>query len=122
MTLAPLVTPWLERGLGPRDLSYALLGGLPERVHSASAFLRDLLTRKLPPAVEPAVASPRPRRYECSACARPTPHEGICRTCTGADSSPPGAVDERARTAARGRALVRAALNGSPGPLAAARA
>jgi hypothetical protein len=29
MTLAPLVTPWLERGLGPRDLAPALLSGLP---------------------------------------------------------------------------------------------
>jgi hypothetical protein len=123
MTLAPLAAPWLERGLGPRDLSFALLGGLPERVHSASALLRDRLTRKLPPAVEPAVASSRPRRYECSACARPTPHEGICRACAGADSSPPDAVDERARTAVRGRALVRAALSDChPGPLTGARA
>ncbi|MFJ4412249.1 hypothetical protein [Streptomyces sp. NPDC088910] len=123
MTLAPLVEPWLERGLGPRDLGFALLGGLPERVHSASALLRDRLTRKLPPAVEPAAVSSRPRRYECSACARPTPYEGICRTCAGADTAPPDALDERARTAARGRALVRAALSDShPRPLAGARA
>ncbi|NUS15251.1 MAG: hypothetical protein HOY69_28285 [Streptomyces sp.] len=112
MTLAPLVTPWLERGLGPRDLSFALLGGLPERVHSASAFLRDRLTRKLPPTPEPVAA--RPRRYECAVCARPTPHEGVCRTCAGLDATPPDAVDERARTTARGRALVRAILNSRP--------
>jgi hypothetical protein len=122
MTLAPLVTPWLERGLGPRDLSYALLGGLPERVHSASAFLRDRLTRKLPPAPEPITTPPKPRWHECASCARPIPHEVVCRVCAGLDATPPGAVDERARTAARGRALVRAALNGSPGPLAGARA
>ncbi|WP_329177653.1 hypothetical protein [Streptomyces sp. NBC_01477] len=123
ITLAPLVTPWLERGLGPRDLSFALLGGLPERVHSASAILRDRLTRKLPPAPEPITAPPPPRRYECTGCARPTPHVGICRTCAGLDASSQDALAERARTAARGRALARAALNGHhPGQLAGARA
>jgi hypothetical protein len=120
MTLAPLVTPWLERGLGPRDLSPVLLGGLPERVHSASAFLRDRLTRKLPP--PPEQATTPPRRHECTACARPIPYEGTCRTCTAADTPPPEAVDERARTAARGRALVRAALTSRPGTLTGARA
>nr|WSX78560.1 hypothetical protein OH826_34745 [Streptomyces sp. NBC_00899] len=123
ITLAPLVAPWLERGLGPRDLSFALLGGLPERVHSASAFLRDRLTRKLPPAPEPITTPPTPRRHECSACARPTPHAGICRTCAGPDATSQDALAERARTAARGRALARAALNGHhPGPLVGARA
>ncbi|WP_031521519.1 hypothetical protein [Streptomyces sp. NRRL F-5123] len=106
--LAPLAAPWLERGLGPRDLSFALLGGLPERVHSPTAFLRDRLTRKLPPPPEP-VAAP-PRRYECASCSRPTPYEGTCRTCAGADAPPPDALTERARTAVRGRALVRATL------------
>jgi hypothetical protein len=120
MTLAPLAAPWLERGLGPRDLSSALLAGLPERVHSATALLRDRLTRKLPPPPGPITAAPR--RYECAVCARPTPYEGACRTCAGADAPPPDAVDERARTAARGRALVRAALSSRAGTLAGARA
>lgn len=121
MTLAPLVTPWLERGLGPRDLSPALLSGLPERVHSATAFLRDRLARKLPP--PPEQATTPPRRYECTDCARPTPYEGTCRTCAEADAPPPpDAVDERARTASRGRALVRATVNSRAGTLAGARA
>ncbi|MFI0943196.1 hypothetical protein [Streptomyces sp. NPDC021020] len=120
MTLAPLVTPWLERGLGPRDLSPALLSGLPERVHNASAFLRDRLTRKLPPA--PLAAPPKPRSHECVGCARPIPYEGTCRTCAEADAPPPDADTERARTAARGRALVRAALTIRPGTLTGAKA
>jgi hypothetical protein len=123
VALAPLVTRWLERGHGPRDLSQALLSGLPERVHSASALLRDRLTRKLPPIAEPVIAHAKPRWHECAACARPTPDAGICRTCAGLDATPREAVDQRSRTAARGRALVRNALHGHrPDPLAAGRA
>ncbi|NJP46092.1 hypothetical protein HCN08_22180 [Streptomyces sp. PRB2-1] len=110
VTLAPLVVPWLERGLGARDLSHALLAGLPERVHSASALLRDRLTRKLPPPPE-APPPPSPRRYECAACARPIPYEGHCRPC--ANPAPPEVPPDRTRTATRGRALVRAALAGA---------
>ncbi|MYS22524.1 hypothetical protein GA0115240_142187 [Streptomyces sp. DvalAA-14] len=123
IALAPLVTRWLERGHGARDLSQALLSGLPEHVHSAPALLHDRLTRKLPPAPEPVTASAKQREHECAACARPIAHEGICRTCAGLDATPPEALDERARTATRGRALVRAALHGPrPSALAAARA
>jgi hypothetical protein len=120
LALAPLVTPWLDRGLGPRDLTSALLPGLPERVHSATAFLRDRLTRKLPPV--PVAAPPKARMPECTECARPTPYEGLCRPCAGLNAPPPGAADERARTATRGRALVRAALSSNSAPLTGARA
>jgi hypothetical protein len=123
--LAPLVAPWLERGLGTRELTHALVSGLPERVHSASAFLRDRLTRKLPPAVAPAATAPKPRWHECTSCGRPTPNAGTCHICANPSSPPSRETSERADTAARGRALVRAALGGhgpQPGSLAAARA
>ncbi|WP_329131288.1 hypothetical protein OG552_09755 [Streptomyces sp. NBC_01476] len=110
LALAPLVATWLERGYGQRDLAEALLGGLPTPVHSAPALLRDRLTRKLPPAPEP-VGPAAPPWSECGECARPIPHEGICRTCAGLGDSPPG-TGEQVRTAARGRAKVRAALVG----------
>ncbi|WP_335934007.1 hypothetical protein [Streptomyces sp. PTD5-9] len=116
LALAPLVSAWLERGYGERDLAGALLGGLPARIHSVSALLGDRLTRKLPPALEP----PRSGRSgpavahwaECGECGRPTPHEGVCRACAvPADAPrPDDGTAFRTRTAARGRALVRAAL------------
>ncbi|MFF4650914.1 hypothetical protein [Streptomyces sp. NPDC001380] len=121
LALAPLVSAWLERGYRQRDLSEALLAGLPQRVHSAQALLRDRLTRKLPAVPEPAPA-PQLHSAECAACSRPIPHEGICRVCAGLDSRPDDTA-ERARIAARGRAEVRAALLGrSPGHLLPSRA
>jgi len=108
LALAPLVTAWLERGYGQRDLAEALLGGLPARVHSVPALLRDRLTRKLPPARRPS-APAEPRWSECGPCGRPIPHQGICRSCAGL-GAPPGDSARRAQTAARGRAKVRAAL------------
>ncbi|MFI0941188.1 hypothetical protein [Streptomyces sp. NPDC021020] len=121
LALAPLVSAWLERGYGQRDLSAALLGGLPEPVHSATALLRDRLTRKLPPAREAAAPPARPRPHECGQCARPIPHEGICRTCAGLAHEPDDSA-VRASVTARGRARVRAALNAGPVPSLAARA
>ncbi|WNI16858.1 hypothetical protein [Actinacidiphila sp. ITFR-21] len=123
MALAPLVTPWLERGYGQRDLAEALLGGLPARVHSAPAILRDRLTRKLPPGPEP-VGPAKPRWSECGGCARPIPHEGVCRSCAGFAREPGRTGDVAARTsvAARGRARVRAALQADSGRLLTARA
>lgn len=123
VALAPLVAPWLERGYGQHDLAEALLGGLPDRVHSAPAILRDRLTRKLPPAPEPA-APATPRWPECGTCARPIPHEGVCRSCAGLARESAGTEEmaARASVAARGRARVRAALNTDSGRLLPARA
>jgi hypothetical protein len=115
LVLAPLVSAWLERGYGQRDLSAALLGGLPEPVHSATALLRDRLIRKLPPARGAAAPPARPRPHECGQCARPIPHEGICRACAGLANEPDDAA-ARASIAARGRAKVRAALNAGSAP------
>ncbi|WP_329134019.1 hypothetical protein OG552_17655 [Streptomyces sp. NBC_01476] len=120
VALAPLVTPWLERGYGQRDLAEALLGGLPARVHSAPAILRDRLTRKLPPAPEPTTPA-KPRWSECGTCARPIPHEGICRPCAGL-ANDPNETGARASVAARGRAKVRAALQADAAGLLPSRA
>jgi hypothetical protein len=121
LDLAPLVSEWLERGYGHRDLSQALLGGLPARIHSASAILRDRLTRKLPPSSEPVVPAEPRWSWECGTCARPMPHEGVCRACAGLADRP----DEtalQAGVAARGRARVRAALQADKGQILPARA
>ncbi|WP_329176336.1 hypothetical protein [Streptomyces sp. NBC_01477] len=114
LALAPLVSEWLERGYGPRDLSEALLGGLPAQVHSAAAILRDRLTRKLPPAPEPVVPAKPRWSGECATCARPVPHQGICRACAGL-ADKPDETAARASVAARGRARVRAALRADAG-------
>ncbi|MFF9319842.1 hypothetical protein ACF1BP_14435 [Streptomyces sp. NPDC014735] len=125
LALAPLVSAWLERGYDQRDLAGALLSGLPARIHSASAILRDRLTRKLPPPPEPSFpgyampepppGSGLPRWAECDECRRPVPDKGLCHDCAAPADGPdhPRPDDDttiRARTAARGRALVRAAL------------
>ncbi|MER6605029.1 hypothetical protein ABT282_03695 [Streptomyces sp. NPDC000927] len=125
--LAPLVSAWLERGYDHRDLAGALLGGLPARIHSTSALLRNRLTRKLPPS--PAVMSPDcstpgrpgsgvPRWAECEECGYPVPRAGRCPDCAapsdgpgpGPDSRPDDESARRSETTARGRALVRAAM------------
>ncbi|WP_030901674.1 hypothetical protein [Streptomyces sp. NRRL F-5126] len=111
--LAPLVTPWLDRGYGPRELAHALLDGLPGRIHSASALLRDRLTRKLPPAAEPPAPPRAPRPHECTECGRPTAHEGMCGLCENLNAPLPAAPSEHATAATRGRALVRAFLESS---------
>ncbi|MCA1221094.1 hypothetical protein LCE31_22405, partial [Streptomyces sp. 8L] len=112
VALAPLVAPWLERGHGPRELAHALLGGLPNPVHSVTALLRDRLTRKLPPAAAPPAAPATPRWHECTACGRPTAREGTCRACENLNAPPPeeASPEDAIATTTRGRALVRAAL------------
>ncbi|MEU9846731.1 hypothetical protein [Streptomyces sp. NPDC047985] len=123
--LAPLVSAWLERGYDQRDLAGALLDGLPARVYCAREFLRDRLTRKLPPSPEPSFpgyAMPQPppgsglpRWAECDDCRRPIRDNGLCRDCAAPVDGPDRPRSDhdtaiRSRTAARGRALVRAAL------------
>lgn len=120
LALAPLVATWLERGYGQYDLAEALLGGLPARVHSVPAIVRDRLTRKLPPAPEP-IAPTKPRWTECGTCARPIPSEGICRTCAGLAKDPDDRA-ARANVAALGRARVRAVLQADSSRFLPARA
>lgn len=106
LALAPLVSAWLERGYDQRDLAGALLGGLPARIHSAAALLRDRLTRKLPPPPEPSFpgyAPPEPppgtglpRWAECDDCRRPVPDKGLCRDCTPSSAATPDGPDSDA--------------------------
>ncbi|MBO0654774.1 hypothetical protein J1792_18940 [Streptomyces triculaminicus] len=126
--LAPLAAEWLLRGASLTDLREALTLGLPERVHSAAALVRDRLMRKMPPVPsfaeqrtvldappEPRVASMRecqgdhvqPRLFRpvagetlCSACRRERAEEAVAESVS--EASPPAA--------ARGAAAVRAAL------------
>ncbi|MER5636519.1 hypothetical protein ABT095_06175 [Kitasatospora sp. NPDC002227] len=106
LTLAPLVTQWLQRGSTPADLAHALLPGLPSPLHSAVALLRSRLERKLPPA-RPAAAAPR--YAECGRCHDPVPRPGICAPCAGLTPRPAEVGSDA--TARRGAARVRAALH-----------
>ncbi|MFC1404618.1 MULTISPECIES: hypothetical protein [Streptacidiphilus] len=111
VALAPQVLPWLERGCSERDLRDALLSGLPDRVHSASALLRDRLERKLPPAPAQVTASgpaSTPLK-ECPTCGDPVRQAGNCRTCAGLGPHRV-AVGTGAAASRRGAALVRAAM------------
>ncbi|MBC3844335.1 hypothetical protein GXW82_41800 [Streptacidiphilus sp. 4-A2] len=117
LTLAPLVAAWLERGCTAADLSRALLPGLPARMHSAAALLRDRLIRKLPPELLPeplpdAAETGSPvaaERWECRMCGLPVAQEGICPCCAGLGSRTV-AVGRGEAATARGAALVRAAM------------
>ncbi|MFJ9523371.1 hypothetical protein ACIRPK_34660 [Kitasatospora sp. NPDC101801] len=122
LELAPLVARWLEQGLGEQDLAHAVLPGLPARLHSPSALLRDRLVRKLPPAQQEAPAAPAsPRWSECTTCADPVPQAGNCRPCAGLAPRKVVVGTGEAATA-RGIAKVRAALHASTTRLATSRA
>ncbi len=116
LALAPQVAPWLERGCTELDLRHALLTGLPERVHSATALLRDRLVRKLPPApVQSSGSAPTPVPLtECPNCGDLVRQAGICRTCAGLGPRTVAVGTGEAATR-RGAALVRAALRPSGG-------
>ncbi|MEZ0094128.1 hypothetical protein [Streptacidiphilus sp. EB129] len=111
VALAPQVVPWLERGCSERDLRDALLSGLPDRIHSASALLRDRLERKLPPvpAQVPASGPAGTPLGECPACGDPVRQAGNCRTCAGLGPRRV-AVGTGEAASRRGAALVRAAM------------
>nr|WP_200304082.1 hypothetical protein [Streptomyces adelaidensis] len=83
--LAPLLTPWFERGATDESVLQALTTGLPVPVHSPAALIRTRLRDKLPP--EPAPAPPPHRMLECSNCrvaGRPEALPGgLCSACRG---------------------------------------
>ncbi|MEU4796281.1 hypothetical protein [Streptomyces sp. NPDC023327] len=91
--LAPLVEEWWAAGASDAMVRAALTQGLPSRVYSAAALVKDRLRRKLP--------APPPR----------TPRAGEERRAPGQ----PGFV----AAALRGGAAARAALRGASAPLLA---
>ena len=123
LALAPQVAAWLERGCTERDLGQALLTGLPDRVHSATALLRDRLVRKLPPvpAQMPASGPAVVPLTECPTCGDPVRQAGICRTCAGLGPRTVAVGTGEAATR-RGAARVRAALRSTGQQLTPSRA
>ncbi|MGY1452196.1 hypothetical protein [Streptomyces sp. SS8] len=122
--LEELAGQWLERGADERQLTGALLAGLPREVHHPAALARRRLTDKLPPepaadsapAPGPASGSPGPgvlRMAECTVCGVPGRPEalpgGLCRDCRGLPPAGPAgpppaevrAYVDRLRAAAR---------------------
>ncbi|MGP3633421.1 hypothetical protein ACTU45_08625 [Streptomyces sp. 24-1644] len=53
VVLEHLVDEWMVRGVGREQVAQALVAGLPASVHSAGAFLRKRLEKKMPPAPQP---------------------------------------------------------------------
>jgi len=123
LALAPQVAAWLERGCTERDLAQALLTGLPDRVHSATALLRDRLMRKLPPAPAqvPASGPATAPLTECPTCGDPVRQADNCPTCAGLGTRTVAVGGGEAATR-RGAALVRAALRPSGRQLTPSRA
>ncbi|WP_250304302.1 helix-turn-helix domain-containing protein [Streptomyces sp. A 4/2] len=116
VALAPLVVPWLERGVPELEARSLLTDGLPPVVFTARGILADRLVRKLPaPRAHRDAAAPAPAPLECADCRDPLPRGqqgGICAGCTGAVRSavspaPPVSVAERV-------AALRATLRSRP--------
>lgn len=122
--LAPLLTPWFERGATEEHIHRALTAGLPTPVHSPAALIRTRLRDKLPPEPEPRQAPEPPpsrpplRMLECAHCRTPGRPEalpgGVCSACRGerAPVHPPMALSAAAvHTHA---AQIRAAMSQQP--------
>ncbi|ARZ68508.1 hypothetical protein SMD11_2860 [Streptomyces albireticuli] len=88
--LAALAGEWLLRGATVKDLREALTDGLPDRVHSPVALIRNRLIRKMPDVASFAAQAtapppaPQPLRNCAGGCARvfrPVADETRCRDC-----------------------------------------
>jgi len=111
-TLAPLVTEWRRRGASDLHIIGTLTAGLPKKVYSPTALVRDRLTRKMP-----AERVKAQIRAECGECGDPIAAAGLCRRCQLRQQPGPDQSEHwsnRAQACARGVALVRAALRGIP--------
>ncbi|MGE7391157.1 hypothetical protein ACQKM2_37385 [Streptomyces sp. NPDC004126] len=91
--LAPLLVPWLARGISPDRIRLALTAGLPSPVHHPAALVRKRLESKLPAAPPPPAPAPPPARAECTECRAPGPPgaftDGRCRACRPEAPRPP---------------------------------
>ncbi|MFE7460599.1 MarR family transcriptional regulator [Streptomyces sp. NPDC012600] len=109
-TLQELAQGWFDRGVDADYLLQALTCGLPKAVDSPVGFVRDRLTRKLPPHRPTAPPPPPPGTthhllVECTECGAPGRPEslpdGLCGPCrrsaqkTTATQSPPPRPDAR---------------------------
>ncbi|MBB5117997.1 hypothetical protein [Streptomyces eurocidicus] len=84
--LAALAGEWLLRGASVKELREALTDGLPERVHSPVALIRNRLVRKMPEAPPLGLPAPGPRPLRecaggCERVFRPVGDETRCRDC-----------------------------------------
>ncbi|MFG2341761.1 helix-turn-helix domain-containing protein [Streptomyces yangpuensis] len=88
--LAPQVSTWLERGIHPDDIRWALTTGLPEEMRRPASVLAYRLTALLPPQLPPAPPTPvvpppaRPDPLQnCDGCDRAfrAPSPGRCSGC-----------------------------------------
>ncbi|MFD8482404.1 hypothetical protein [Kitasatospora sp. NPDC059673] len=107
--LAPLVMPWLERGLPEADLVRAVTSDMPANLTSPAGLIRYRLVNKLPPVPAPAPPAPGPRP-ECAKCCDPIPQPGICGPCAGLGARRVPAVGGGAAFARAGAARVREAM------------
>ncbi|MDH6115651.1 hypothetical protein P3T36_007268 [Kitasatospora sp. MAP12-15] len=113
LELAPLVAQWLERGASSKELTQALLVGLPSTVVSPTGLLRSRLRRKMPPlrfSSEP--AAHKPAYSECHICHDPVLRQGICRSCAGL-STPSAAIGGGEAVTPSGARRVREAMRSS---------
>ncbi|QYX79217.1 helix-turn-helix domain-containing protein [Streptomyces akebiae] len=126
VALAPLLTPWFERGATEEQINRALTSGLPTPVHSPAALIRTRLRDKLPPepvplperTPEPELSRPPLRMLECAHCRTPGRPEalpgGVCGACRGERAPAHSKAPLSAAAVRTHAAQIRAAMSQQP--------